>query len=199
MVTVFKRPLCWLGLALTASSAYVSPYQNCILPWSIPHSSQNNYGSSVVRPRGQTAHWSTKSQHGDIGEIDEDELYMERFRRRWKETRLRQAARQEMLPPNPAFEDPFDFCTTILDKLRRQDGEDGEVSNLGLRVLLRSSTPEWRNVMHRSVGAPLNTDETSVTTALRSTLGRSNNQFNILLYRQIKYVRCQGSFGTGCS
>jgi hypothetical protein len=63
---------------------------------------------------------------------------------------------------------------------------DDPTPDAGIRSLLRASTLHWKRLMYRSVGARPKSrmsykEEADVVSALRSSMGRPNNQYRILL------------------
>jgi len=80
-------------------------------------------------------------------------------------------------PPNPTLS-PIHFVRQILQAIRNPDEP---LPDAGFRLLLRSSSEEWRRLLLQSVGAPDSADETWVASALGSALSRPQNQFGILI------------------
>lgn len=80
-------------------------------------------------------------------------------------------------PPNPLLEDPVEFIQAILVAL--QERKKYGTWN-GALCLLESSTPSWRKLLLKSVGAPVNAENDKVAPSLQNALERSNNQFAIL-------------------
>jgi hypothetical protein len=106
------------------------------------------------------------------GDFDMDTL-------RWRldQLRIRDLEQGFQRPPNPNLT-ATDFIRSCLDGLW---ANDEPLPDSGVRLLLRASTKSWRNQIRRSVGAPLSADEEMVVSALGEAIGRSNNQFAILV------------------
>lgn len=93
------------------------------------------------------------------------------------------------MPPNPNWS-AIETVAGVLHSLRSCDDPTPDA---GIRSLLRTSTLHWKRLMYRSVGARLHYRtgggarkmnllvESHVVSALRSSMGRPNNQYRILL------------------
>lgn len=153
-------------------------------------------------------HPGTKLFQSDTPVSEDDELFLERFRRRRQISRYRASARSQLLPPSPQFTE-VEFIRAVLEALRNDDDSYSKAKELdsppalsadsGPYVLLRSSTAEWFDVTRRFVGVvpysctDMDDDNdyvVQVASALASSLSRSNNQFHILTGREPapKYV-----------
>ena len=102
---------------------------------------------------------------------------MKTFQNR-KQKRMLQSQQQRWYqPPNPLLEEPVDFVQAIL--VAMQERKKNGAWN-GALCLLRSSTPSWRKLLLKSVGAPPDATNDQVAPTLQTALERSNNQFAIL-------------------
>ena len=129
---------------------------------------------------------------------EDDELFLERFRRRRQISKYRATARSQLLPPSPQYSEN-EFVQAVLEALRNDDNiysnlEDGSDKvepvplDSGAYVLLRSSTAEWFDIIRRFVGimpyscTEMDDDEyvQEVASAVASSFAKSNNQFHIL-------------------
>lgn len=83
------------------------------------------------------------------------------------------------LPPNPNLS-AVDTVAGVLNSLQRCDDPSPDA---GIRSLLRTSTLRWKQLLYESVGAVdwHTTKDEHVISALRSSMGRPNNQFRILV------------------
>ena len=104
-------------------------------------------------------------------------LDMKAFQLRKNKIMLQSHQQRWYQPPNPLLEDPIEFVQAILVAL--QERKKNGASN-GALCLLRSSTPSWRRILLKSVGAPLDASNDQVGPSLQNALERSNNQFAIL-------------------
>ena len=162
--------------------------------------SRDGYESTILLVESDSSNariFRTSSSAKDASSLAADgDLFLERFRRRKQQSKYRASARRQLLPPNDTLSE-VDFVKAVLDALRydaannrygvESSGTDVSYDS-GPSVLLRSSTPEWSDVIRRFVGvAPIKhgVDQEeyfeSVASALASALGRVDNQFNILL------------------
>lgn len=156
---------------------------------------------SAVHPRRRQRRAITalyESSEVDVSE--DDELFLERFRRRRQISKYRATARSQLLPPSPQFTE-IEFVRAVLEALRNDENnnnnnlEDPDKAeqvpvslDSGAYVLLRSSTAEWFDIIRRFVGvvpyscADVGDDEYvhEVASAVASSFARSNNQFHIL-------------------
>lgn len=98
----------------------------------------------------------------------EDALFLERFKRR----------KIEVWPSPDSSADPKEVVASILAALRRPYDP---VSYSGYDVLYARSTPRWRDVLRRSVGAPRGAEPRSVARALGASMERPRNQFGLLV------------------
>jgi hypothetical protein len=104
-------------------------------------------------------------------------LDLKTFQHRKDKFHLQTRQRKWHQPPNPLLEGPIDFVQALLQALEESAHQDGG----GALVLLQSSTPSWRNLLLRSVGAPDNATDGQVAHTLQAALERPNNQFAILM------------------
>lgn len=157
---------------------------------------------SAVRPRRRQRRAKTamfQSDMADISASEDDELFLERFRRRRQISKYRSTARSQLLPPSPQYSE-IEFVRAVLEALRNDENvynnlEDSDKAeqvpvslDSGAYVLLRSSTAEWFDIIRRFVGVVpysctnMDDDEyvCEVASAVASSFARSNNQFHIL-------------------
>jgi hypothetical protein len=81
-------------------------------------------------------------------------------------------------PPNANL-DAFDFVSELLHGLW---DHSNPLPDAGMRRLLRSSTPSWREALYQSVGAPYPAANVDVVaSALHEAMARPDNQFALLL------------------
>lgn len=104
-------------------------------------------------------------------------LDMNAFKVRKNKFMLQNQQQRWYQPPNPLLEDPVEFIQAILVAL--QERKKYGTWN-GALCLLESSTPSWRKLLLKSVGAPVNAENDKVAPSLQNALERSNNQFAIL-------------------
>lgn len=112
-----------------------------------------------------------------------DALFLERFRRRRdilsKSNMQSMQLKQRQQTNINREDDPIQLAvTTILDSLSRPHYP---VPYFGYKILYEGSTPHWKEVLRKSVGASMDTDETFFFTALRASMERPYNQFGILV------------------
>ena len=169
-----------------------------LLAWTFVTTSQHAFNK----------HPGTKLFQLDTSVSEDDELFLERFRRRRQISRYRASARSQLLPPSPQFTE-VEFIRAVREAVRNDDDSYSKAKELdsppalsadsGPYVLLRSSTAEWFDVTRRFVGVvpysctDMDDDNdyvVEVASALASSLSRSNNQFHILTGREPapKYV-----------
>ena len=110
----------------------------------------------------------------------EDELFLERFKRRRNEAALKLEAEKLKLPPSNSsyFQDPKNVVTSILNVLLKPHAP---VPMFGYEILYQSSTPRWQDVLRKSVGAPIGTKTELIYRALSTSMERNGNQFGILV------------------
>ncbi len=117
------------------------------------------------------------SRNGSGSDDSISNLDMKTFQNR-KHKRMLQTQQQRWYqPPNPLLEEPVDFVQALLVAL--QERKKYGAWN-GALCLLRSSTPSWRKLLLKSVGAPTDATNDQVAPTLQTALERSNNQFAIL-------------------
>ena len=186
---------------------------DCVAAWAFAIANSNRRGvdvftsaSSPRHPRCSQRQSLTMLFQSDTAVSEDDELFLERFRRRRQISKYRASARSQLLPPSAAFTE-VEFVQAVLEALRNDDistnSEDSdEFHSLpldsGAYVLLRSSTAEWFDIIRRFVGVvpysctDMDDDEyvQEVASALASSFAKSNNQFHILTGREPapKYV-----------
>ena len=110
----------------------------------------------------------------------EDDLFLERFKRRRDEAASKIEAERQHRPPSNSthFAEPKNVVTSILDGMLRPHEP---VKYFGYEILYSSSTPHWKDVLRKSVGAPIGTEEELIFRALSTSMERANNQFGILV------------------
>ena len=119
----------------------------------------------------------------EAGNNDEtgDELFLERFRRRrdtLSKSRI-QSMQLQRKQLNNQDDDPIKLAvTSILDSLSRPHSP---IPYFGYKMLYEGSTSHWQEVLRKSVGASVDTDETFFYTALTASMERRYNQFGILV------------------
>lgn len=112
-----------------------------------------------------------------------DELFLERFRRRrdtLSKSRMQSMQLQrKQLNNQDQDDDPIRLAvTSILDSLSRPHSP---IPYFGYKMLYEGSTSHWQEVLRKSVGASVDTDETFFYTALSASMERRYNQFGILV------------------
>eukprot|EP00984_Skeletonema_dohrnii_P030139 scaffold21353_cov79-Skeletonema_dohrnii-CCMP3373.AAC.2 len=87
----------------------------------------------------------------------EDELFLERFKRRRNEAALKLESEKLHRPPSNStyFQDPKNVITTILKGLLQPHAP---LPYFGYEILYQSSTEHWQDVLRKSVGAPIGTE-----------------------------------------
>jgi hypothetical protein len=86
-------------------------------------------------------------------------------------------------PPNSELS-PEEFVREILRGL--WDSND-PLPDSGFRLLLRSSTKDWRNKIYAAVGAPDTAKEEDVAATIGTAISRPKNQYNILVAEAEEY------------
>jgi hypothetical protein len=115
----------------------------------------------------------------DASPLDSDLLLLERFRRRRDCVASAIEAERSLRPPSSGFAgDPRDVVASVLAGLRRPHDP---APYFGYEVLYASSTPRWREVLRRSVGASAGAEDALVPPALGASIERPGNQFAILV------------------
>jgi len=113
--------------------------------------------------------------------IDEDALFIERFRRS-RESLERSLRDERRRRPPSADLAPKGLVTSLLETLLRPH----EVAPyFGYEVLYGCCTERWRGVLRASVGAGEGTADELVYRALSSSMERRDNQFGILVGRGV--------------
>ena len=99
----------------------------------------------------------------------EDALFLERFKRRRDEASSKIEAERLQRPPSNSthFSDSKNVVTAILDGLLRPHDP---VPYFGYEILYTSSTPHWKDVLRKSVGAPIGTEEELIFRALSTSM-----------------------------
>mmetsp|Transcript_38733 Transcript_38733/g.71307 ORF Transcript_38733/g.71307 Transcript_38733/m.71307 type:complete len:299 (+) Transcript_38733:36-932(+) len=113
--------------------------------------------------------------------IFEDALFLERFKRRRDEASSKIKSERSRRPPSNStyfISDPKNVITSILDGLLRPHDP---VQYFGYEILYASSTAHWKDVLRKSVGAPIGTEEELIFRALSTSMERPNNQFGIMV------------------
>lgn len=146
----------------------------------------------LVAPQTRMTTTTLHAVHDDDDDADSndndtgDALFLERFRRRrdtlsksnMQSMQLKQQ-RQQQQTNNNRDDDPIQLAvTSILESLSRPHYP---VPYSGYKLLYESSTPHWKEVLLKSVGASMDTDETFFFTALSASMERPYNQFGILV------------------
>jgi hypothetical protein len=128
--------------------------------------------------RCQWLAFSRNTEDEDFG-IDDDaeNLNMKAFQLRKHKLMIQNRQHQWHQPPNPLLGDPVEFVQALLVSLQQRQKT---VTWNGALCLLRSSTPAWRSILLKSIGAPPNATNEQVAPTLQNALERSNNQFAIL-------------------
>uniref|UniRef100_A0A7R9WL39 Tim44-like domain-containing protein n=1 Tax=Pseudictyota dubia TaxID=2749911 RepID=A0A7R9WL39_9STRA len=113
-------------------------------------------------------------QHEGGTSVDNDSQLLQRLL-----ATQRMKAMEELMarPPNADF-GPADLVKAVLSALL---DSDEPLPDSGFRSLLRSSSPEWRNLVHCAVGAPGDAVEDQVARALSNAIGRPRNHYGILV------------------
>ena len=111
----------------------------------------------------------------------EDELFLERFKRRRNEAALKLESEKLQRPPSNStyFQDPKNVITSILNGLLQPHAP---LPYFGYEIMYQSSTEHWQDVLRKSVGAPIGTETELIYRALSRTMERGgHNQFGILV------------------
>eukprot|EP00536_Pseudo-nitzschia_multiseries_P001571 jgi/Psemu1/181323/e_gw1.19.28.1 len=109
------------------------------------------------------------------------DLDIEEFRQRKRKLTLQSRQQRWHQPPNPLLEDPVEFVQALLGAFQQQRKNRNSNSHESAAFcLLRSSTPSWRRILLRSVGAPPDATNDQVAPTLQNAMERPSNQFAIL-------------------
>ena len=173
---------------------YCLPYMILILSCSLVHT-RTTFAFVTVPPVGfhhSPACLSSKKPDDEEFGTDNTDAYaqnssspgnsisnldMKTFQVRKNKFMLQNQQQRWYQPPNPLLEDPIEFVQAILVALQERK-KYGPWN--GALCLLESSTPSWRKLLLKSVGAPLDAENDQVAPSLQNALERSNNQFAIL-------------------
>lgn len=110
----------------------------------------------------------------------EDTLFLERFKRRRNELYSKLSHERTLHPPSNSshFQNPQNVITSLLHSLLTPHSP---VPYFGYEILYQSSTVHWKDVLRKSVGAPIGTDEELIYRALGGSMEREGNQFGLLV------------------
>ena len=110
----------------------------------------------------------------------EDALFLERFKRRRDEAATKIEAERIKRPPSNLdhFAEPKNVVTSLFNGLLNPHEP---VPYFGYEILYTASTSHWKDVLRKSVGAPVGTEEELIYRALSTSMERENNQFGILV------------------
>lgn len=134
--------------------------------------------ASRSRSRDVTVFRNSANDDKEFSSNPSNDMDMKVFQQRKRMFTLHSIQRRWYQPPNPLLEDPIEFVQAILGALQMRNRNGNE--NSGALSLLRSSTPSWRKILLKSVGAPLDATNDQVAPTLQSALERPKNQFAIL-------------------
>eukprot|EP00986_Skeletonema_menzelii_P008239 scaffold3426_cov205-Skeletonema_menzelii.AAC.1 len=112
---------------------------------------------------------------------EEDQLFLERFKRRRNDAALKVESEKLKRPPSNStyFQDPKNVITSVLDGLL---AAHDPIPLFGYEILYQSSTKHWQDVLRKSVGAPEGTETELIYRALSKSMERGgHNQFGILV------------------
>ena len=129
--------------------------------------SQSNEDDGNDDDDDSQSHEGGKSVNADLGAL----------RRRLASQLIYILESQQTRPPNPEL-GPINFVAAVLNALLYPDDP---LPDSGFRVLIRSSTEGWLDLIRNSVGAPRYADEDSIVRALRTAIQRPRNHFGILV------------------
>ena len=165
-IGVLVRILCLQTLVLGTSNAFITTIiPSSSLRWELYIGfAQNNAADAQ------------KQQQLSV----EDELFLERFKRRRNDAALKvESERLERPPSNSSyFEDPKNVIAAILNGLLRPHEP---VPFFGYEILYSSCTKHWQDVLRKSVGATIGTEIELIYRALSASMEREHNQFGILV------------------
>ena len=102
---------------------------------------------------------------------------------RLQQLRLEVLEKEVGRPPNARLA----ACDFVRELLRCILDNEDPLPDSGFRVLLRTSTDEWKNAIYHSVGAPPNASEDAVASALGEAIGRPDNQYALLVGEAEEY------------
>jgi hypothetical protein len=170
--TMAFRTICFLSLSIMLASELVSGFTGPMTPFVRTAIGRHLLGRSTLTGLFYSNRDGNDKRRRRDGDFDMDTL-----RRRLDQLRVRDLEQGFQRPPNPNLT-ATEFIRSCLDGLLTNDEP---LPDSGLRLLLRASTKSWRTQIHRSVGAPLSADEEMVVSALGEAIGRSSNQFAILV------------------
>ena len=107
----------------------------------------------------------------------EDDLFLERFKRRRDEAASKINAERMNRPPSTNMT-PKEVVTSILDGLL---SPHDPLPYFGYEILYTSCTDKWKETLRKSVGAPNDAEEGLVYRALSNSMERTDTQFGILV------------------
>ena len=107
----------------------------------------------------------------------EDDLFLERFKRRRDEAANKINAERMNRPPSTDMT-PKEVVTSILDGLL---SPHDPLPYFGYEILYTSCTDNWKETLRKSVGALDDTEEGLIYRALSTSLERIDTQFGILV------------------
>ena len=119
---------------------------------------------------------STTSVSTSITEF-EDDLFLERFKRRRDEAANKVNTERMNRPPSTDMT-PKEVVTSILDGLLTPHDP---LPYFGYEILYTSCTDKWKETLRKSVGAPNDAEEGLVYRALSNSMERTDTQFGILV------------------
>ena len=156
----------WFWCLFSVSSAFVLWYVQVPLlrASSLPHCGSGSFHSLIAK----NLNYSNKKNPYEY----DDELQA-RLARVHKDI----LQREEQRPPNPNLS-PRQVIWSLLSALM---SPDEPLPEAGFRLLIRTATPEWRNIIRTSIGAPDHANEELIASALGTAVSRPNNQFEILV------------------
>ena len=119
----------------------------------------------------------SNSDEGSMYISSPGSLDMKTYQVRKHKLMLQKRQQQWHQPPNPLLEDPIEFVQAILVALQQRKKNS---SWNGALCLLESSTPSWRRILLKSIGAPPSATNDEVAPRLQNAIERPNTQFAIL-------------------
>lgn len=176
MLNTTRRPLIswWLYMVVAVSNASIQT--KTTLAFTL--ASHANRHKCIPCHLSKNADGDDEDSQNISGLADSiSNLDMKTFQERKQKLILQSQQQRWYQPPNPLLEDPVEFVQAILVAL--QEHKKKGAWN-GALCLLRSSTPSWRKLLLKSVGAPPDATNDQVAPTLQTALERSNNQFEIL-------------------
>ena len=153
------------------------PGQHFLLTFIILISSSIKYIYAFISHGGYYRHNTSVAVSTTTKSAFEDDLFLERFKRRRDEAASKINAERINRPPSTNMT-PKEVVTSILDGLL---SPHDPLPYFGYEILYTSCTDEWKETLRKSVGAPDDTEEGLIYRVLSTSIERTDTQFGILV------------------